>query len=123
MKKRMFLVVAMLLLIAVSCAFAENAKPYAGVTLNVLGNSSTPSTFMQEHLAEFEEETGIKVNYEQLTNDQLNTKILVSMAAGGADLDVFMYMAYQNTQKKWQMVPARTKICHTMCEYGSDFQR
>ncbi len=98
MKKRMFLVVAMLLLIAVSCAFAENAKPYAGVTLNVLGNSSTPSTFMQEHLAEFEEETGIKVNYEQLTNDQLNTKILVSMAAGGADLDVFMYMAYQNTK-------------------------
>ena len=52
---------------------------------------------MQEYLDEFTAETGIKVNYEQLTNDQLNTKITVSMAAGGADLDVFMYMAYQNT--------------------------
>jgi len=76
---------------------AENKKPYEGVTINVLGNSSKPSTFMQETLDEFTAETGIKVNYEQLTNDQLNTKITVSMAAGGADLDVFMYMAYQNT--------------------------
>lgn len=72
-------------------------KPYEGVTINVLGNSSTDSSFMQEYLDEFTAETGIKVNYEQLTNDQLNTKITVSMAAGGADLDVFMYMAYQNT--------------------------
>lgn len=76
---------------------AENAKPYEGVTINVLGNSSTDSSFMQEYLDEFTAETGIKVNYEQLTNDQLNTKITVSMAAGGSDLDVFMYMAYQNT--------------------------
>lgn len=74
-----------------------NDKPYAGVTINVLGNSSTDSSFMQEYLDEFTAETGINVNYEQLTNDQLNTKITVSMAAGGADLDVFMYMAYQNT--------------------------
>ncbi len=76
---------------------AVNDKPYEGVTINVLGNSSTDSTFMQEYLDEFTAETGINVNYEQLTNDQLNTKITVSMAAGGADLDVFMYMAYQNT--------------------------
>ena len=76
---------------------ADNGKPYEGVTINVLGNSSTDSSFMQEYLDEFTAETGIKVNYEQLTNDQLNTKITVSMAAGGADLDGFMYMAYQNT--------------------------
>lgn len=81
----------------VADAPAAPAKPYEGVTINVLGNSSTDSSFMQEYLDEFTAETGIKVNYEQLTNDQLNTKITVSMAAGGADLDVFMYMAYQNT--------------------------
>ena len=50
---------------------AAPAKPYEGVTLNVLGNSSTDSSFMQEYLDEFTAETGIKVNYEQLTNDQL----------------------------------------------------
>lgn len=92
------LAVAMLLSVA-AVAGAESAdKPFAGVTLSVLGNSSNASTFMQNHLAEFEAETGIHVNYEQLTNDQLNTKILVSMAAGGADLDVYMFMAYQNTK-------------------------
>jgi len=26
------------------------------------------------------------------------------------------YMTYQRTQKKWQIVPASTKRCHTMCE-------
>lgn len=78
---------------------AENAtdKPYAGTTISILLNSSAQSTFIQEHLAEFTEETGIQVNCEQLSNDQLNTKILVSMAAGGKDLDMFMFMAYQNT--------------------------
>ena len=80
-------------------AEAANDKPYAGTVLNVLGNSSNDSTFMQENLAAFEEETGIKVQFEQLSNDQLNSKILVSMAAGGADLDCFMYMAYQNTNQ------------------------
>lgn len=77
----------------------EIAQPYAGVTISVLGNSSADSTFMQEHLAEFTAETGIKVNFQQLTNDQLNSKVLVSMAAGGRDLDVYMYMAFQNTQQ------------------------
>ena len=32
-------------------------------------------------------------------------------------------MTYQNMQKKWQIVPARTKRCQTMCAYGSDYQR
>lgn len=78
---------------------AADEKPYAGTTISVLGNSSPASSYMQAHLDEFTEETGIKVEYEQLTNDQLNSKILVSMAAGGKDLDVFMYMAYQNTNQ------------------------
>ena len=32
-------------------------------------------------------------------------------------------MTCQRMQKKWQIVPARTKRCHTMCAYGRDFQR
>ena len=99
MKKLVSLMLAVVMLLSIAViAHADDAKPYAGTTINVLGNSSTPSTFMQDHLAEFEAETGIHVNYEQLTNDQLNTKILVSMAAGGSDLDAYMYMAYQNTK-------------------------
>ena len=91
------LVLAMVFALTAITASADDAKPYAGVTLSVLGNSSNASTFMQNHLAEFEEETGIHVEYEQLTNDQLNSKILVSMAAGGTDLDVFMFQAFQTT--------------------------
>lgn len=98
MKKSLLLSLVLVLALTVSAVFADDAKPYAGVTLSVLGNSSNASTFMQNHLAEFEEETGIHVEYEQLTNDQLNTKILVSMAAGGADLDVFMFQAFQTTK-------------------------
>lgn len=84
---------------AATQAAEKTDKPYAGTVLSVLVNSSNDSTFMQENLAAFEEETGIKVELEQLTNDQLNSKILVSMAAGGKDLDCFMYMAYQNTNQ------------------------
>lgn len=98
MKKLTALFLALVMVICCTAfASAENAKPYDGVTINVLGNSSVASTYMQENIAKFTEETGIKVNYEQLTNDQLNTRILVSMAAGGKDLDAFMFMAYQNT--------------------------
>lgn len=98
MKKWFACLLSLVMLVGMmGLASAEADKPYAGVTLNVLGNSSTLSTHMQENLATFTEETGIQVNYEQLTNDQLNTRILVTMGAGGADLDVFMFMAYQNT--------------------------
>ncbi|MBQ2990067.1 MAG: sugar ABC transporter substrate-binding protein [Clostridia bacterium] len=98
MKKLTAIILAAILALCLIGGAAAQDKPYEGVTLNVLGNSSSPSTHMQERLAQFTEETGIKVNYEQLSNDQLNTKILVSMAAGGKDLDVFMFMAYQNTK-------------------------
>ena len=98
MKKLTAIILAAILALCLVGGALAQDKPYEGVTLNVLGNSSSPSTHMQENLAKFTEETGIKVNYEQLSNDQLNTKILVSMAAGGKDLDVFMFMAYQNTK-------------------------
>lgn len=97
MKKTIAIVLSLIMLVGIVSFASAEEKPYAGVTLNVKGNSSVASSYMQENLAKFEEETGIKVNYEQLTNDQLNTSILVSMAAGGSDLDVFMFMAYQNT--------------------------
>ena len=98
MKKVISLILALVMVLGVMSFASAEDKPYAGTTINVLGNSSTLSTHMQESLAAFEEETGIHVNYEQLTNDQLNTRILVSMASGGTDLDVFMFMAYQNTK-------------------------
>ena len=86
------------------------AKPYEGVTINVLGNSSTDSSFMQAYLDEFTAETGIKVNYEQLTNDQLNTKITVSMAAGGAgDAIAGIYMEGPYMNPKFGAMPERNK--------------
>ena len=100
MKKLVVLILTVVMTLSfIVTVQASEDKPYAGVVLNVLGNSSNDSTFMQENIAAFEEETGIKVQFEQLSNDQLNSKIVVSMGAGGADLDCFMYMAYQNTNQ------------------------
>lgn len=98
MKRTIALILAVVMIFALAGLAHADDKPFDGVTLSVLGNSSNASTYMQEHLAEFEEETGIHVEYEQLTNDQLNSKILVSMAAGGTDLDVFMFQAFQTTK-------------------------
>lgn len=78
-------------------AETENAeKPYDGTTLTVLGFSAVTCSAMEEKLPEFTEETGIQVEFEQLSNDELKNKIAVSMAAGGSDVDVFYFQPFQD---------------------------
>lgn len=96
MKKILAIVFAAMMLLSSVSAMAEADKPYAGTTISVLVQTGSTTEFMKEHVDEFTAETGINVEFEQLSNDQINTKILVSMGAGGSDLDVINYMAYQN---------------------------
>lgn len=75
---------------------ASSDKPYDGVTLNVYGFSAVCCSTVQDELDAFREETGITVNFEQLSNDELASKVAVTMGAGGSDMDVFYYRPWQD---------------------------
>ena len=72
-------------------------KPYAGTTLKWLTWSSQWVTSICDRLDEFYEETGITVEYEQLSNDDLASKTAVVMGAGGKDVDVFNFRTFMHT--------------------------
>lgn len=75
---------------------AEEDKKF-DVTLNVVGVDNTLATTMLAHLDELEEETGIRVEFQQFSNEQASNKIAVSMAAGGKDIDVMMIRPLDET--------------------------
>ena len=56
------------------------------------------------------------------TLSQIMKSLLYHISASRAAIRE-SYITYHSTQKKWHIVPARTKRCHTMCAYGSDFHR
>lgn len=67
---------------------AAPAKPFEGVTLNVLDVSHTPSAVALENLAEFEEATGIKVNLEIEEYANSNTKKEIELSGQSNAYDV-----------------------------------
>jgi len=70
---------------------AKAEKPYEGVTLNIVTANFSATRWMYDHLHEFEEKTGIKVMVEELGLEQINTKTMVAMTAGGADVDLICF--------------------------------
>ncbi len=73
------------------------AQPYKGTTINFIGFGAMWTNTMVDNLPDFEAKTGIKVDFQQLANDQLSNKIAVSSAAGGKDLDVIAFRPLQET--------------------------
>ena len=51
--------------------------------------------YKRQNLDDFTEKTGVQANLQQLTNEQVSQKVAVSMAAGGADVDVVIYPPLQ----------------------------
>ena len=78
-------------------ASAEEEKKNYDVTLNVVGVDNVLSTTFMDHLDELEEEYGIRVEFQQFSNEQASNKIAVSMAAGGKDIDVMMIRPLDET--------------------------
>lgn len=76
---------------------AEEEKKDYDVTLNVVGVDNVLSSTMLQHLDELEEEYGIRVEFQQFSNEQASNKIAVSMAAGGRDIDVMMIRPLDET--------------------------
>jgi len=72
--------------------------PYAGPTLRLVGANHPWQVAITPLLADFEAETGIKVNFEAYGEDQLNQKLTTEFTAGGSDIDVFMQRPLQEAR-------------------------
>ncbi|HEY66451.1 MAG TPA: extracellular solute-binding protein [Caldilineae bacterium] len=72
--------------------WAKAAEPYKGVTIKGISESTPPSKYMQQVLAPaFEKETGIKVEFEVTSWDQMYDKEIKDMEAGTGIYD-FIYI-------------------------------
>ena len=86
---------ALAIIIAASAAFADDAfwteaaKPYAGTVLHGVTESTPPSNFIKDVLApRFEELTGIRVDIETTSWDQMYDKAIKDMEAGTGIYDM-----------------------------------
>lgn len=77
---------------------AASSKPYDGQTINFIYPGAVWCDTVKANLADFKAATGITVNMQQFTNDQLAQKIAVAAAAGGKDIDVLCYAPLQNAK-------------------------
>ena len=72
--------------------WAEAAKPYEGVTIRGVSESTPPSNYVKDVLAaQFEEETGIKIEFEVTSWDQMYDKAIKDMEADTGIYD-FVYI-------------------------------
>ncbi|MCA9886704.1 MAG: extracellular solute-binding protein, partial [Anaerolineae bacterium] len=72
--------------------WAEAAAPYQGVTIRGISESTPPSKYVSDVLAkEFEEKTGIKVEFEVTSWDQMYDKAIKDMEANTGIYD-FVYI-------------------------------
>jgi len=74
---------------------SSDDKPYAGTTVSVLCASTPYIETLRANISEFEEATGITVEFDQYENEQLSNQIAVNAAAGGTELDVVLYRPIQ----------------------------
>jgi multiple sugar transport system substrate-binding protein len=72
--------------------WAQAAEPYQGVTIRGISESTPPSQYMQEQLARsFQQETGITVEFEVTSWDQMYDKAIKDMEAATGIYD-FVYL-------------------------------
>ncbi len=72
--------------------WTDAAKPYAGTTIRGVSESTPPSNFVKDVLApQFEEQTGIKVEFETTSWDQMYDKAIKDMEANTGIYD-FVYI-------------------------------
>ncbi len=79
-----------------------NWKAYDGTTLNVLFNEHTYSKAVIAKMADFEEKTGIHVEYSTTPESNYFDKVNTGLSSRSGNPDVFMTGAYQ----VWEYAPA-----------------
>ena len=75
------------------------AKPYEGTKLRVILAGHDWTNAIQSRLSEFEDLTGIELEFESYPEDQLSTKLNVELASGGQYIEVFMCRPLQEVQQ------------------------
>jgi multiple sugar transport system substrate-binding protein len=75
---------------------ADDGKPFAGSTIRFVAANHAWTDTIKPLIPKFEEETGIKVEFEQFFEDQLTQKLTVELTAGSDSLDVFMIRPLQD---------------------------
>ncbi len=71
-------------------AVSAQDKPYEGQTIRVVLSNHAWTDAVAPMIPEFEELTGIKVEWESYGEEQLNQKLTTEFIAGNAGMDVFM---------------------------------
>jgi multiple sugar transport system substrate-binding protein len=67
-------------------------KKHAGESITVFSAEQPVTQLLQEMLPEFEELTGIKVDYQVMTEDQHSEKKLIALQAGSDEFDVYQIL-------------------------------
>lgn len=65
-------------------------RPFDNVRITAYMAKNPVADILRAHLPEFEKQTGIKVDFQALTNEQLSQKMFVQMTVGSESPDVFM---------------------------------
>jgi len=73
-----------------SSGIAESERPMDPVRITAYMAKNPVADILRAHLPEFEEKTGIQVDFQALTNEQLSQKMFVQMTVGSESPDVFM---------------------------------
>ena len=93
------IVSALLFCFLAAPAIAFDWKKYAGTEIRVMVSKAPMADAYRKHLPEFEEMTGIKVNYEVYPEDQRRKKIAVEFASGASDVDAFNEAIHMEREK------------------------
>ena len=84
-------VLVFLLVLAVSISlFASGQRSTTGQEVRILLANHPYGDLLKDGIPAFERETGIRVNFEQLNETQLNTKLTTEFATGVSTVDAFM---------------------------------
>ncbi len=63
---------------------------YSGTKLRMMANRIEPGDLLIKQFSEFQAKTGIEIDVQQLPEEQYRQRIVVEMAAGNSDIDLFM---------------------------------
>jgi ABC-type glycerol-3-phosphate transport system substrate-binding protein len=82
------------------------SREWEGTTLNLLMEDLLETTIIEEMLPEFEELTGITVNFEKVVYDVMHEKLVPQLAAGAGNgsydvLEVDFYWVYEFARSNW----------------------
>lgn len=91
------LLTAILLFSCITATGLANEAKKFDVTLNVVGVNNVITEVLLERQDQLYEDLGIRINFQQFSNEQASNKLAVSFAGGSTDIDAFMFRPLDET--------------------------